>query len=252
MKLLCNEQDLNAAGVYKITNTVNGKIYIGSSQCFKERLNKHVRLLKNGKHVNAHLQSAVLKHGLEVFHFEILEVTNLENRFEREQFYMDSLKVCDDTVGYNISPTANGMTVIPQEVRSKISNALKGKFVEEKKALWNRPGYKEWYKAHLQSITKSELQKTTIKENGLKYNKNCMVVKSEVELSTLISDYIDGTNLMALSDKYGHSKSAISRIFQAPTPPLYEELLTKIGFEGNSIKDLRKPEIQAKLHLTQD
>ena len=252
MKLLCTEQELGFAGVYKITNTINGKIYIGSTQCFSERFKKHVLRLRNGIHVNAHLQAAYSKYGSESFTFEILEVTEKDIRFDREQFYLDSLNVCNDKVGYNISPTANGMTIIPQCVREKISNALKGRFIEEKKARMADPQYREWFLKRMRSYEKSEHHKEVIRKNGLKYNKNSMVVKTVNELRQLVSDYISGTGLVALSEKYGHSKSAISRIFQSPAPPLYKEFLTKIGFEGNSIKDLRKPEIQAILQLTQD
>lgn len=252
MKLLCTEQELDATGVYKITNTVNGKIYVGSSQLFKERINKHVRLLKSGKHFNSHLQSAIDKYGIDFFTFEILECTSIEKRFEREQYHLDILRVYDDSIGYNISPTAEGMTVVPQSVRDKISKANKGTLGPERRARMANPEYKAWFMERMRSYEKSDAHKLAIKENGLKYNKNSMVVRSVEELKILVTEYIAGAGLVTLSEKYGHSKSAISRIFQSPTPPLYKELLTKIGFEGNSIKDLRKPEIQANLKLTQD
>ena len=38
------------AGIYRITNIVNKKCYIGSSNNCKRRFNEHFRLLKNNKH----------------------------------------------------------------------------------------------------------------------------------------------------------------------------------------------------------
>lgn len=247
MKLLCEKTKLQLAGVYKITNNLNGKMYIGSTQCFEERYLKHCNLARRDKHTNDHLRHAFKKYGIENFTFEIVEVTILKDRFEREQYYIDTLGVLEDSVGYNISPTAKGMTEIPEYVRAKISKALKGKAKPTRDE-----EYKKWFTAHLKSIPKSEKHLNVIRENGLKYNRDSMMVKSVDELISLVKDYISGATIIDISKKYGLSKSAVSRIFQTPTPPLYKELLIKIGFEGDSIKDLRKPEVQAKLKLTQD
>lgn len=247
MKYISNDSLFKEAGVYKVTNTVNRKIYVGSTQCFKERYNKHCKLAGRGKHTNDHLKHAFAKYGIENFTFEILEVTTLENRFEREQYYIDTLKVTDDSIGYNISPTAKGMTEIPKYVRDKISRALKGKSRKPK-----TEEYKAWFAEHLKSIPKSESHLAQIKENGLNYNKKTMGFKSVHEFCEMIKDYISGESTPKLAEKYGVSTSGLGRIFQEPTPPLYKEFMIKIGFEGKSIKDLRKPEIQAKLKLTQD
>jgi group I intron endonuclease len=246
MKYISDEAILKKAGVYKITNTVNGKIYIGSTQCFKERLNKHI-LISKTKHFNDHLDAAIKKYGTGVFTFEVVEITSLENRFSREQFYIDTLNVLDDSIGYNISPTAEGLTKMPEYVCRKISAALTGKPKPPK-----TEEYKEWFANHMRSILKSEEHLIKIRENGLNYNKRTMGFKSIHEFCEMIKDYISGQSTPKLAEKYRVSTSGLGRIFQQPTPPLYKEFLTKIGFDGESIKDLRKPEIQAKLQLTQD
>lgn len=45
-------------GVYKIINTINGKIYIGSSKDIDRRWSEHVRALELNAHINPHLQNA--------------------------------------------------------------------------------------------------------------------------------------------------------------------------------------------------
>jgi group I intron endonuclease len=84
------------SGIYRIINSANGKIYIGSSIDLDRRRKQHfVELLKD-EHCNSHLQNAYNKYGKENFTFEILEIiTDQDNikqvLLDREQFYIDTL-----------------------------------------------------------------------------------------------------------------------------------------------------------------
>lgn len=88
-------------GVYKITNTANGKFYVGSSNNVYNRWNQHMNDLDDGVHKNAHLQSAWVKYGRASFAFEIIEECEPSVQFEREQFYLNELNPFDDN-GYNV------------------------------------------------------------------------------------------------------------------------------------------------------
>ena len=57
------------SGIYKITNTVNGKVYIGQSIHLRRRIKIHQTV--NSEH-NKHLKRAFKKYGLEKFTFEII------------------------------------------------------------------------------------------------------------------------------------------------------------------------------------
>lgn len=98
------------SGVYKITNKVNGKFYIGSSKNIDDRWNVHKQYLNGNYHINPKLQHAWNKYGEGNFLFEIVEETNNDQKllFEREQYYLDNLKSYDRVIGYNICPTAEG------------------------------------------------------------------------------------------------------------------------------------------------
>ena len=61
------------AGVFRITNTANGKVYLGSSLNLHGPLNKHRFGLKMGSHINKALQADYTLFGERAFVFEIVE-----------------------------------------------------------------------------------------------------------------------------------------------------------------------------------
>src|ERR1035437_2787890 len=98
------------SGIYKITNEVNGKFYIGSSKDIDWRWTIHRRDLRANRHCNPKLQHSWNHHGEDKFIFNIVEET-LPHQvilFDREQYYLDILKPYDRNIGYNIGSTAEG------------------------------------------------------------------------------------------------------------------------------------------------
>lgn len=91
----------NKCGIYQIRNIKNNHVYIGSSKNLKTRLKTHKNQLEKHVHLNMHLQKAYDKYGAENFIFEIIEFCSPEDRFQREQYYIDIFfgKFC-----YNINP----------------------------------------------------------------------------------------------------------------------------------------------------
>lgn len=93
-------------GIYKITNTVNAKCYIGSSyHCLYKRLNSHLKALSNNKHANNYLQHAWNKYGEKKFAFEILEFCDEKSNQEvlqLEEHYIELFQSYIRNKGYNI------------------------------------------------------------------------------------------------------------------------------------------------------
>jgi group I intron endonuclease len=120
------------SGIYLITCTANGKIYVGSSIDIGRRWKKHRYTLKNACHHNQHLQAAWNKYGESSFEVSVIEQCNEDILVDREQYYLDTLKPFGD-IGFNISIIAyGGLAGIPltDEHKAKISAASKGRSPE--------------------------------------------------------------------------------------------------------------------------
>lgn len=97
-------------GVYKITNNINNKVYIGCSKDIEKRLENHKLYYKyvNIEQFNKkYLYKAMRKYGIENFTFEILEET--PNYFEREKYWIEYYKSNDSMKGYNLTAGGEGM-----------------------------------------------------------------------------------------------------------------------------------------------
>lgn len=125
------------AGVYRITNTVNGKVYIGSSNCVARRLREHKNALLRKAHGNSYLQNAWNKHGAVAFVFEPLLICAIEQVLFYEQLLIDGFKAVDRITGYNRTPVAGNKTGSKHSVEAKAKmsvSAKKRKATEETKA----------------------------------------------------------------------------------------------------------------------
>lgn len=79
-----------ASGVYKIVNTITGKVYIGSSSNLEKREYAHFYYLERNNHANKHLQSAYLKYGKESFIFRVIMNCPVSDLIKMEQETLDS------------------------------------------------------------------------------------------------------------------------------------------------------------------
>ena len=80
------------SGIYLIFNKTNQKIYVGSTSNFNKRWSQHIATLQNNKHSNSHLQRSWNKYREENFIFTVWEECSIEELFNREQYYLDTLK----------------------------------------------------------------------------------------------------------------------------------------------------------------
>lgn len=111
-------------GIYKITNFINGKVYIGQSINIKNRWKDHINSLNRKDSSCTLLQRAWNKYGEENFSFEILELCSEEMLDEVESKYID---VYDSRKnGYNIEPGGNINKHLSDETKQKIREAHLG------------------------------------------------------------------------------------------------------------------------------
>lgn len=93
--------------IYKITNKINGKIYIGKTSLPKieDRMQQHIRDSKKIRCEKRPLYDAFNKYGIENFTIEEIEqVANDDIASQREQYWIEKLRTYigfKDSVGYN-------------------------------------------------------------------------------------------------------------------------------------------------------
>lgn len=99
--------------IYKITNTINGKIYIGiTKRSLRKRLNEH-RCNKTSP-----LGFAIKKHGIDSFLMdEIDSASSLEEALSKESSYIQKFQSFKKDIGYNIEiDSISGETTIDTKI----------------------------------------------------------------------------------------------------------------------------------------
>jgi len=120
------------SGIYKITCTVNGKIYIGSAINLYKRLAYHRWELRNGRHENSYLQRTWNKYGESAFVFEVIELVMPWSRVDRENYWLKTLRPFDRNIGFNTCETAGEVPSlighsVSAESRAKMSRAAQNR-----------------------------------------------------------------------------------------------------------------------------
>lgn len=115
--------------IYKITNIINNKIYIGRTLNYKKRVRQHKQIpfRKNGKEKNRPLYKAMRKYGVDNFKFEIIDTAQtIDELNEKEIYWIKYYDSCiDSDKGYNLDKGGkNGRK--SEFTKNKISQSQKG------------------------------------------------------------------------------------------------------------------------------
>ena len=95
--------------IYKITNNINGKIYIGKTKhSIEYRYNEHLKNARLGVKYVSYLYRAMNEYGTENFSVAEIECCDIDVLDERERFWIKELRSQDSKVGYNIQEGGNG------------------------------------------------------------------------------------------------------------------------------------------------
>lgn len=116
--------------IYKITNKINGKIYIGQTiHTLAHRKSRHLKCMQNG--VDRHLYNAMRKYGVENFVFEEIDHTdNIEDLNYLESYYItkyDSVRK-----GYNMGYGGDNNVMFSNVVKTKHDTIMQSATVRDK------------------------------------------------------------------------------------------------------------------------
>lgn len=123
--------------IYKITNLINGKIYIGQRQS-KKLPEFDVYYYGSGTQIIR----AIKKYGKENFKKDILEVCNIEELSGKEIHYISINNSDNRLLGYNITKGGEGFVFSPDR-QKEISEAIKVKITGIKRTLEQKERQRE-------------------------------------------------------------------------------------------------------------
>ena len=151
-------------GVYKISNIVSGRYYIGYSTNINKRFTVHRSKLKQNCHDNIFLQRAYNLDGEDKFNYEIIHICNSEEEAKTiELQYLNDLSIRDKI--YNLNYNNSGGDLLTNhpdkdKIREKIVNSCKETLSnmtpEERKEKYGKLGEKNgmYGKTHTEEARK--------------------------------------------------------------------------------------------------
>lgn len=200
---------MKIVGIYKITNLIDGKVYIGQTVNYNKRKKRHLSSLKNGNHHNEHLQRAFDKHGEDSFKIELIKKCNIEELDKLERYYIKELDACNHDKGYNMMYGGQRYRNFTKEVRLKMSEAGKGrKFTyEHKKKIGLAHKGRTLSQEHISKI--SATKKKTKIHCGEK-NPNALI--SDSVAKKIIMDLLANMAVKDIANKYQVSSDVVYNI----------------------------------------
>lgn len=186
--------------IYKITNQINGKIYVG------QHATNNLKYYYKGSGVR--LKEAKKKYGSENFKLEILEwyEGNSKQEFNSlERKWIIDLKSDDPSIGYNLTRNCGGGYISDawyasrigrkhtEEEKRKISESNKGKKITEKQRKINSERHKGRIKSN-ETIRKMKESKGYSNENSYKKKTINKIRYQKIEQYTLKGEYVQTFN----------------------------------------------------------
>ena len=126
------EDEKKFSGIYKITNKINGKVYIGKTVNFQRRYNAYKAGFKKKDicKINQYFMNAIEKYLPENFTFEVVEVCEIDLLAERELHWMVVYRSTEQDCGYNLRMDSSTGMITHPETSKKISERIKKEYEE--------------------------------------------------------------------------------------------------------------------------
>lgn len=212
------------SGIYLITNTVNNKVYVGSTTDFKARWRCHRSMLDRNCHFSKHLQLSWNKYGSNNFTFTVLEymdtsIYSEQEILDKETFYIDKYDSTNKEFGYNSKKIAETSIGIKwnEESRKKFSEYRKNHIVKEAVEA-------------LKEYSKTRIGKTN------EWAKEWYSNLSEEEKSEFVQRQAEGRKKAAEERGYWHSQKTIDKIIQTKKDKNLIKVISLYNLDGSLYK----------------
>lgn len=106
--------------IYKITNNINGKIYIGKHKYSRPTLDESYRA--SGVYINRSIE----KYGWQNFTQELIDTADTLEELNHKECYYIKLYQCQHPSGYNLTDGGDGLSNPSDEVREKMASKKRG------------------------------------------------------------------------------------------------------------------------------
>lgn len=184
--------------IYKITNIVNNKSYIGQTiQSVKERFYQHCSNKCSREVANMAIHRAIKKYGKKNFIIEVIEEVEKENLNDREIYWISYYNTYND--GYN---STKGGQIGHKEFRKLDTSSI----IE----LYNS-GKSLRYVGKLFNVDKQTIKDLLLRNNiELRTTRTYKLSQNDREM--IIKDYNSGLSRKNILSKWGISKSYLSQL----------------------------------------
>lgn len=178
--------------IYKITNNINGKIYVGQTvRSLKERISEHKR------HKNCTMYKAFEKYGFENFSIEILFETNdIEELNNKEIFYIEQFN-CLMPNGYNLCKGGDNTMGYKhkEESKLKMSQNRKRYFKDE------NPFYNKKHTEETKRKMKAKFEDKEFYQKRCEHLNNVRYIKTRKVLNVTTGEKFE--SIKEACEKYG-------------------------------------------------
>lgn len=184
---------MDIIGVYIILNLLTHKFYVGSSIRCRLRIDRHIRALSKNQHENVYLQNAWNKYGQDAFMFVVIEECKAEDRFIREQYWIDRFETSNSEKGFNLAHSVKTITPSPHT-----SKRMREMWNDEMRAAQSDNNRQQYADPRIKEVRLKALDSGRVKVNARWHDPNSNVravrkanlAKGSEALAILLKDHV--------------------------------------------------------------
>lgn len=208
-------------GIYKITNKINNKAYVGQSNNIERRFKEHQTC---GRRSGIPLDVAIEKYGIENFVYEVLEECSIDELNAKETYWIEKLQT--NLTGYNCNLGGEQGSVGEENGRAKLTEedvkTIRQAYNDHKKQKEVYENYKDIISFnHFQNIWQGRVWSHVMPEVFTEENKQYYIYENSKGANSSIAKFTD-EEIIAIRTRYVNESAKA----------IYEDYKDKISFQA--------------------